>query len=138
MVENHARLPEGHDKSGVSLNTLRSSDPGRYYYYADLFAEVIRKRVAMISVHCGTSYELRLTELNEHSEQILNEVIIHVSRASETTIQGAGQRGWCAFFSSCCSSSRRKLSDVELADMKADSPPRPNGGEQRESSSFLI
>ncbi len=120
-VHKMARLLQ--DKSGVSLNTLRSSDPGRYYYYADLFAEVIRKRVAMISVHCGTSYELRLTELNEHSEQILNEVIIHVSRASETTIQGAGQRGWCAFFSSCCSSSRRKLSDVELADMKADSPP---------------
>ena len=92
---------------------------------------MILQRVAMKGVYCGTSYELRLEELKESSELIVNTVIAHASRASDTQIQTAGQsRSWCAFFSPCCTPRRRKLSDLELADMKGESLIRSS--EQRE------
>ena len=114
-------------QSGVDLKALGKTsadiaDQNRYRYYADLFADVIRQQVAIKSIYCGTSYELRLEELKEHGEQIVNTVIAHISHASETTIQATGQpRGWCGFFSSCCPSRQHRLSDIELDEMKGDS-----------------
>jgi hypothetical protein len=111
------------EKTGVDMDQLEHSnkreDRNLYYYYVDLFTDVICKKVRMISVYCGLSNELRLRDLHQKSEEIVNEVIVHARRAPPERIIAAGKTRWCGFFADLCCASRRsrRLSVIEETEL---------------------
>lgn len=108
------------DKSGIDINQLKKStnakDQALYKQCADLFADAIRQNVGMISVYCGTSKELRLRDLSEHCEKIVNVVVERVLRPETRSALSC-----CSFL--CCHRTRlasdEMSSSISLADMKS-------------------